>query len=331
MSREVLERLGIKLPFLPTTSVGSFPKPNYLTKGRNDRKKGEITDGELTLLEDRATKEWIDFQEEIGIDILVDGEMYRGDMVAYFAEHIQGFDPGGLVRSYGNRYYYKPIIKDKLKYPGPITVEWWKRAQSLTDKPVKGMLTGPYTIMDWSFNEYYVDRAAAAMALAELIRQEVAALIEAGCKIIQIDEPAVSVRPEELETARQALEIVTSGQNAYFITHICYGAFEKIYPAMLDLPVHNFDLEMSNSGLDMLEYFRKFPFTKDITFGVVDVHSHLIEDVEIIEARIEKALEYLPKDAVWIDPDCGLKTRTVEEARGKLYNIQAAVKLVRKK
>jgi 5-methyltetrahydropteroyltriglutamate--homocysteine methyltransferase len=191
------------------------------------------------------------------------------------------------------------------------------------------MLTGPYTIMDWSFNEYYDDRASATLALAELIREEVRELIAAGCKIIQVDEPAISVRPEELEIARLGLEKVTSGQNAYFITHICYGAFEKIYPAMLDLPVQNFDLEMSNSDLDMLEAFRRHPFTKDITFGVVDVHTHLIEDVDTIKSRIQKALEYLPKDAIWIDPDCGLKTRSVEEAKDKLQNIQTAVETVR--
>lgn len=329
MSRQILNKLGITLPLLPTTSVGSFPKPPYLTKARTDRKKGRITENDLAELENRATREWIDFQEMVGIDILVDGEMYRGDMVAYFAEHIPGFDPGGLVRSYGNRYYYKPIIKGELKYPGPITVEWWKRAQALTRKPIKGMLTGPYTIMDWSFNEYYVDRASATLALAELIRQEAAELIRAGCKIIQIDEPAISVRPEELEIARRGLEKVTSGQNAYFITHICYGAFDKIYPAMLNLPVHNFDLEMSNSDMDMLEQFNRHPFTKDITFGIVDVHSHIIESVEVIKSRIEKALDYLPQEAVWIDPDCGLKTRSVEEAKSKLRNIQEAVDSVR--
>ena len=329
MSREVLNKLGIDLPLLPMTSVGSFPKPRYLIKGRSDRKKGKIGDSELADLEDRATREWIEFQEKIGISIFVDGEMYRGDMVAYFAENIPGFDPGGLVRSYGNRYYYKPIIKRKLKYPGPITVDWWKKTQSLTKKPVKGMLTGPYTIMDWSFNEFYADRAAASYALAELIHQEVAELIKAGCKIIQVDEPAISVRPEELQIAKKALDIVTEGQEAYFITHICYGSFEKIYPGMLELPVHNIDLEMSNSDLDMLKYFKRYPFTKDITFGVVDVHSHVIEDVDLIKSRIEQALKYLPKEAVWIDPDCGLKTRTVDEAKAKLENIQAAVAAVR--
>lgn len=329
MSREVLNKLGIDLPLLPTTSVGSFPKPPYLIKGRSDRKKGKISDSELADLEDRATREWIEFQEKIGISVLVDGEMYRGDMVAYFAENIPGFDTGGLVRSYGNRYYYKPIIKGKLEYPGPITVDWWRKTQSLTKKPVKGMLTGPYTIMDWSFNEYYADRAAASCALAELIRREVAELIRAGCKIVQIDEPAISVRPEELEIARKALDIVTDRQEAYFITHICYGSFEKIYPAMLELPVHNIDLEMSNSDLDMLEYFKRYPFTKDITFGVVDVHSHRIEDVDLIKLRIEQALKYLPKEAVWIDPDCGLKTRTLDEAKAKLENIREAVAAVR--
>ncbi len=329
MSRKYLKEIGIELPSLPTTSVGSFPKPDYLTKARTDHKRGRIGESDLAALEERATKEWVDFQEEIGVDVLVDGEMYRGDMVAYFAEHIPGFDPGGLVRSYGNRYYYKPIIKDQLKYPGPITIEWWKRAQALTKKPVKGMLTGPYTIMDWSFNEHYENRAEATLALADLIREEVRELIAAGCKIIQVDEPAISVRPEELEIARQGLERVTSGQRAYFITHICYGAFDKIYPAMLELPVQNIDLEMSNSDLDMLEQFRRYPFTKDITFGVVDVHTHVIEDVDLIKSRIEKALEYLPKDAVWIDPDCGLKTRTVDEAKAKLRNIQEAVSAVR--
>jgi 5-methyltetrahydropteroyltriglutamate--homocysteine methyltransferase len=325
MSRKLLEKLGIDIPLLPTTSVGSFPKQSYLTKGRADRKRNKITDSELISLEKQATQEWLDFQEQIGVDILVDGEMYRGDMVAYFGEHIPGFDQGGLVRSYGNRYYYKPIIKDKLTYPGPITVDWWKETQALTKKPIKGMLTGPYTIMDWSFNEYYHDRASATMALADLIRQEVIELIKAGCKIIQIDEPAISVRPEELEIARQGLDKVTSNQNAYFITHICYGAFEKIYPAMLELPVQNFDLEMSNSNLDMLELFKKYPFTKDITFGVVDVHTHEIEEVDLIKSRIKKALEYLPKEALWIDPDCGLKTRTVDEAKAKMLNIQQAV------
>jgi 5-methyltetrahydropteroyltriglutamate--homocysteine methyltransferase len=318
MSREKLEKLGLHLPLFPTTSVGSFPKPDYVLKARSDFSKGRITQEQLTELERKATAFWIETQEKLGVDVLVDGEQYRGDMVAYFAERMPGFAEGGLVRSYGNRYYHKPIITGEVKWPGPVTVDWWKYAQSLTKKPVKGMLTGAYTIMDWSFNEFYPDRKTTAMALAGVIRKEVETLIAAGCKIIQIDEPALSVRPEELAIATEAMEKTTQGLSAYFITHACYGAFEYIYPGMLNLAVDNFDLEMSNSDLSLLELFRRYPFTKDISLGVVDVHSHVIEDVPAVRKRIEQALTILPKEGVWVDPDCGLKTRTVEEAIDKL-------------
>ncbi len=329
MSREKLERLGLQLPLFPVTSVGSFPKPEELARARGDFTKGKITREQLSEIERQATAFWIRTQEELGVDVLVDGEQYRGDMVAYFAEQLPGFAPGGLVRSYGNRYYHKPIITDAVRWPGPLTVEWWKFARGLTSKPVKGMLTGPYTVMDWSFNEFYPDRKAACLALANVIRQEAEALVAAGCKIIQIDEPALSVRPEELSIAIEAMERVTAGQNAYFITHACYGAFENIYPGMLELAVDNFDLEMSNSGLDLLELFRRYPFTKDISFGVVDVHSHLIEDPGTVERRIEQALTILPKERVWVDPDCGLKTRTIEEAIEKLRACVLAAKAFR--
>jgi 5-methyltetrahydropteroyltriglutamate--homocysteine methyltransferase len=329
MSREKLKSLGLKLPLFPTTSVGSFPKPDYLSRARADLTKGKIVPAQLHELERKATEFWIETQEEIGIDVLVDGEMYRGDMVAYFAERLPGFTEGGLVRAYGNRYYHKPIITGEVAWPGPVTIDWWKYAQSLTKKPVKGMLTGAYTIMDWSFNEHYPDRRSTAMALAAVIRKEVEALIEAGCKIIQIDEPALSVRPEELSIALEAMEFTTKGLDAYFITHACYGEFDKIYPGMLDLAVDNFDLEMSNSDLDLLEVFRGHPFTKDISFGVVDVHSHKMETSTAVHERIEQALTILPKDRIWIDPDCGLKTRTVEEAIEKLRLCVAAAKSFR--
>jgi 5-methyltetrahydropteroyltriglutamate--homocysteine methyltransferase len=329
MRRAKLQRLGLTLPLLPTTSVGSFPKPDYLLEARAKYARKEVSRQALEALEKRATEFWIRQQEEIGIDILVDGEQYRGDMVAYFADMMPGFQMGGLVRSYGNRYYHKPIIAGKIAWPGPITVEWWKFAQGLTDRPIKGMLTGPYTIMDWSFNDHYPDRKSACFALARGIRKEVEALVEAGAKIVQIDEPALSVRPEELTFAVEAMQLVTEGIPAYFITHICYGAFEFIYPKMLKLPVENFDLEMSNSGLDLISLFKKHPFTKDLSFGVVDVHSHVVETPAVVKDRIEKALQVIPTEGLWIDPDCGLKTRTVEEAQGKLRSIVTAIKEVR--
>jgi 5-methyltetrahydropteroyltriglutamate--homocysteine methyltransferase len=329
MSRAKLRKLGIDLPLFPVTSVGSFPKPDFLASARTDFQRGKITAGQLRELEERATAFWIEKQEELGVDVLVDGEQYRGDMVAYFAENLPGFEQGGLVRSYGNRYYRKPIITGTVTWQKPITVAWWKYAQSLTKKPVKGMLTGPYTIMDWSFNEYYADRKATCMALAQVVRKEVEALLEAGSKIVQVDEPALSVRPEELPVALEGLHAVMDGLPAYFITHACYGAFERIYPQMLEAPVDNFDLEMSNSSLDMLALFRKHRFTKDISFGVVDSHSHVVEPVETVGERIAQALEVFPAEAVWVDPDCGLKTRSVEESLGKLRVIVKAAKAFR--
>ena len=329
MSREKLQKLGIDLPLFPTTSVGSFPKPDYLLKARGDFAKGRISRPELEEKARQATEFWIRKQEELGVDVLVDGEMYRGDMVAYFAEQLRGFEEGGLVRSYGNRYYHKPIITGEVRWEAPITVGWWKYAQGLTEKPVKGMLTGPYTVMDWSFNEFYPGRRETCLALAKEIRREVEALIAAGAQIIQIDEPATSVRPEELQVAIEGLRAVTEGLPAYFITHICYGAFEFIYPGMLEMPVDNFDLEMSNSGLDMLGLFKRHRFTKDISFGVVDVHSHAVEEDDVVEERLRQALDVLPKESIWVDPDCGLKTRTVEEAIAKMQVLVKVAKALR--
>lgn len=325
MMRKKLERLGVNVPLLPTTAVGSYPKPDYIKETRRKGLKG------LRELEDKATREWIKIQEEVGLDILVDGEMYRGDMVTFFAENMDGFEISGLVRSYGNRYYRKPRIVGEIKWRGPITVEKWEFAQSLTKKPVKGMITGPYTMMDWSFDEFYRSRKKACLRIAEELRKEVESLCRAGVKIMQIDEPALSTRPEELPTAKEALEIITGTLNIYFIMHVCYGAFEHIYPEMLSLPVDNFDLEMSNSELDLIELFEKNPFTKDISFGVVDVHSHRVEDADTIQKRIEKALSVLKPESIWIDPDCGLKTRTKDEAVGKLKNMVQAVRRVREK
>ena len=315
----------------PTTTVGSFPKPDYLKKARTQLQRGAIDDRELEKLERKATEEWIRTQEEIGLDILVDGEMYRGDMAAFFADRLDGFETSGLVRSYGNRYYKKPIAKRDVKFRGQMTVDWWRFAQGLTDKPVKGILTGPYTMMDWSFNEAYPDRKGLTMALAQALRKEVDALVEAGCRYVQIDEPAVSTRTDELETAIEAMAVCTDGlpDDVKTITHICYGDFAAIYPDMLRIPVDQFDLEMSNSELDMLDLFGKHAFTKEIAFGVVDVHSHELESVEDVKRRVRAALEVIPPERITIDPDCGLKTRTREETVEKLKVIVQAARELR--
>jgi 5-methyltetrahydropteroyltriglutamate--homocysteine methyltransferase len=314
---------------LPTTTVGSFPKPAYLTKARAQLRSRKISDADLAELEKRATREMIALQEDVGLDILVHGEMERGDMATYFAERLDGFSISGPVRSYGNRYYRKPIVGGAVVRPKPITVETYEFAQSLTEKPVKGMLTGPYTMCDWSFNTHYQDRRELTLAMAEVIAQEARDLDIAGCEYIQIDEPAISTRPEELSLAIEAMGIVTSGLKAKTISHICYGDFKTIYPEILKLPVDQLDLEFANSEFTNLEIFSDPPFTKEIAVGVIDIHTQRIETVEQVKDWIRTALEVFDPEKVTIDPDCGLKTRTIEEAAEKLRVMVQAVKEIR--
>ena len=316
-------------PILLTTTVGSFGKPEYLQKARNQFAKGKISASELHELERKATTEWIRIQEEIGLDILVDGEMYRGDMVAYFADLLDGYKEGGLVRSYGNRYYHKPIIAGKISRPNPMTVDWFRYAQSLTDRPVKGMLTGPYTMLDWSFNEAYPTRRDAALALAEVIRQEAEDLEAAGAKYIQIDEPAIHARPEEIDIAIEAMGIVTQNLRAKTVSHICYGDFAAIYPQVLKLPVDQLDLAMANYEYRWLDLFDKDPFTRELAIGIVDVHKHELESVDEAAEGIRKGLRYVSAERLYPHPDCGLKTRTVEETVAKCRVVVEAAKKVR--
>jgi len=315
---------------LLTTTVGSFPKPDYLTRARNQFSLGKIGREELAALERQATAEVIRLQEEIGLDILVHGEMERGDMVAYFAELLtESMAISGLVRSYGNRYYRKPIIIGKLRWQGPMTVEMWRYAQGLTDKPVKGMLTGPYTMVDWSFDEYYDSRREAVLDMAGVIHQEAMELEKAGARYIQVDEPAASTRPEEMALVSQGLAVVTEGLKAKTISHVCYGDFAKVFDQIVDLPVDQLDIEAANSDYDLLELFRRHPFDKEVALGVVDVHDHRLETVEEVKEGIRRGLEVLPLERLYIDPDCGLKTRTWEEAAAKLRVMVQAVREVK--
>jgi 5-methyltetrahydropteroyltriglutamate--homocysteine methyltransferase len=316
---------------LLTTTVGSFPKPDYLTRARNQFSLGKIGRGELTALERQATAEVIRLQEEVGLDILVHGEMERGDMVAYFAELLsESMAIGGLVRSYGNRYYRKPIIIGKLHWQGPMTVEMWRYAQGLTDKPVKGMLTGPYTMVEWSFDEYYPSRREAVLDMARAIHQEAVELEKAGAGYIQVDEPAASTRPEEMELVAQGLAVVTEGLKAKTITHMCYGDFASVFDQIVRLPVDLLDIEAANSDYHLLELFRRHRFDKEVALGVVDVHNHRVETLEEVKEGIRRGLEVLPPQRLYIDPDCGLKTRTWEEAAAKLRVMVQAVREVRR-
>ena len=300
----------------------SKPEPTFA--------RGRLPHEELEALERQYTQFWIEHQNGLGLDIVVDAEMYRGDMATFFAEMMDGMEISGLVRSYGNRYYRKPIAVGPLKRVESFSLDWWQYAQSLTDKPVKGIITGPYTMAEWSYNNFYDTQEDFVLAMAEVLHEEVVDLEKAGAKFIQIDEPAVSTRPEDLPLAIRAMAVVVEGITATTGTHICYGDFEAIYPKMLDIPVDVIDLEMANSDFDLLELFKQqAPFTKKLAMGVVDVHSHVIENKEQVKAGIYKGLDVVPADRLYIDPDCGLKTRTVDEAQAKLGVIVEAVKEVR--
>jgi len=315
---------------LLTTSVGSLPKPDYLTKARAAFAAGKLDRAELDKLTLKATEEYIRMQERLGVDILVHGEMERGDMVAYFGELLsESMKLGGLVRSYGNRYYHKPVITGELHWQGPMTVDMWRFAQGLTDRPVKGMLTGPYTIVEWSFDEHYPTRADAVRAMAAVVRREAEELVKAGAKYVQVDEPAASTRPEEMDLVIEALDIVTKDLGAKTITHICYGDFASVIDHIARLPVDQLDLEMANSDYALLDVIRRQDhFDKELAMGVVDSHSHAIEPLEEVKAGIKKGLELLPPERLYIDPDCGLKTRTPEEAEAKLRVLtQAALEV----
>jgi 5-methyltetrahydropteroyltriglutamate--homocysteine methyltransferase len=318
---------------LMTTTVGSFPKPDYLVKARSAFASGRIANGELDKLTRQATVECIRLQEDVGLDILVHGEMERGDMVAYFGELLtESMAVGGLVRSYGNRYYHKPIITGGLHWQGPMTGDMWRFAQGLTDKPVKAMLTGPYTIVEWSFDEHYGSRREAVLAMAGVVRREAEELVKAGARYVQVDEPAASTRPEEMDLVLEALGTVTSGLDAKTITHVCYGDFARVFDHIAKLPVDQIDLEMANSDYDLLDLIREHrdEFGKELAMGVVDVHTHVLEPLDEVKAGIRKGLEVLPPERLYIDPDCGLKTRTWDEAEAKLRVVAQAVREIKR-
>jgi len=319
---------------LLTTTVGSFAKPEYLQKARNQFAAAKMSAEELDRLTRQATKEVVELQEALGMDVFVHGEMERGDMVGFFGENMEGMRPGQLVRSYGNRYYHKPVIVDEVRWDRPITLDYWTYAQGLTDRPVKGMLTGPYTIVEWSFDEHYPSRRDAVLAMARVIHAEAAALARAGAKYIQIDEPAIHTRPDaDFDLGVESMEAVVRGIDAEFHTHICYGDIARIYPGMLRLPVKQIHLAFKNENFELLKLFEQIPFdtSKELGLGVIDVHTHNVETITEVQEGIERTLALLPPERVWIEPDCGLKTRTPDEVREKLKVMIAARDAVRRR
>ena len=311
---------------LLTTTVGWFPKPVELRRARWQFSEGEIDRTQLGAAEQRARTDALELQQRLGLDQLVDGQLERSDSVTYFAEQLEGMESAGLVRCFDNRYYRKPRIVADVGRRGPITVETWRAAQAVASKPVKALLTGPYTLMDWSFDEYYGSRERCCMALAEVIRAEAQELVAAGAEEIEIDEPAISSRPHEMQLATEALRHVTQPLRgkARSWTYIGYGNLLPVAEAVFALPVDGLLLELTHTGAALLERLADFPSSKLMGAGVADVHSTDVESADTVRARAERLLEHVDAERLWLMPDSGLRTLSTPVATAKLQAIVEA-------
>ncbi len=320
--------------YFPTTIVGSYPKIPPAEDLIRKRKRGLVSEEEFHELVKPSIKAVIEDYVSAGIDILSDGEQSREDMVAYFAERLEGYKGGEWVRIFDNVYFRKPVVVSEIKYVAPMALTDWMYAQSVAgDKPVKAILTGPYTMADWSFDLYYGDRRELVIALAKVIRREVEEFVKAGASFVQIDEPALSTRPlkEDTDIVKEALEIIFSGISAKKIVHICFGKIERILEYLLEYPVDQFDFEFKNSSFRLLPYLCEYGYDKELGYGVIDVHSTRIEEVDEIYADIKRIMDlgFLGPEKIYVDPDCGLKRLPREIAVAKLRNMVKAVKKAR--
>jgi len=339
--RARMQQERLNLPKLPTTTIGSFPQTGDLRRVRRQFEKGSISAEEYEQFIKDQIRAVIDHQESLGIDVLVHGEPERNDMVQYFGEQLEGFafTRNGWVQSYGSRYVRPPVIYGDVSRPRPMTVKWAEYAQSLSEKPVKGMLTGPVTILNWSFVRDDQPRADTCRQIALAIRDEVADLDAAGIRMIQIDEAALReglpLRKDDwqeyLDWAVECFRITAAGARpeTQIHTHMCYSEFNDIFQAISDLDADVISIENARSGLELLEAFRERGYDKGIGPGVYDIHSPRVPPAEEIAENLKATLTVLDVDQVWVNPDCGLKTRKPEEATPALTNMVAAAKQVR--
>ncbi|MFE0493662.1 5-methyltetrahydropteroyltriglutamate--homocysteine S-methyltransferase [Streptomyces albidoflavus] len=339
--RAVAQRERLRLPLLPTTTIGSFPQTGEVRAARADLRAGRI---DAAGYEERIAAEIaevIAFQEKAGIDVLVHGEAERNDMVQYFAEQLSGYlaTRHGWVQSYGTRYVRPPVLAGDISRPAPMTVGWTTYAQSLTERPVKGMLTGPVTMLAWSFvrDDQPLGETAAQVALA--LRDEVADLEAAGTSVIQVDEPALretlplraADRPAYLEWATRAFRLTTGGvaPATQIHTHMCYAEFGDIVQAIDDLDADVISLEAARSHMEVAHELAAHGYPREAGPGVYDIHSPRVPGAEEAAALLREGLAAIPAERLWVNPDCGLKTRGWPETRASLENLVAAARTVR--
>ena len=339
--RATTQHKRFNLPSFPTTTIGSFPQTPEIRKARAAHGKGSLSDAEYNKFLQEETERAVRWQETIGLDVLVHGELERNDMVQYFGEQLSGFvfTDNAWVQSYGSRYVRPPILFGDVSRPKPMTVAWWQYAASLTKKPMKAMLTGPVTILNWSFVRDDIPRSQACRQIALAIRDEVQDLETAGAGMIQIDEAALreglplrlSDWRSYLEWAVDSFRICSSGvrDETQIHTHMCYSEFNQIIDAIGAMDADVISIETSRSKMELLDAFTSYRYPNEIGPGVYDIHSPRIPEVGEMTELLKLARQRLTDSQLWINPDCGLKTRKWEEVRPALVNMVAAARELR--
>ncbi|RQM84273.1 5-methyltetrahydropteroyltriglutamate--homocysteine S-methyltransferase [Staphylococcus xylosus] len=340
--RKKAQDARLNLPDLPTTTIGSFPQSQEVRKYRADWKNSRITDAAYKDFLKNEIARWIKIQEDIGLDVLVHGEFERNDMVEFFGEKLQGFlvTKYGWVQSYGSRAVKPPVIYGDVKWTEPLTVKETLYAQSLTDKPVKGMLTGPVTILNWSFERVDLPREEVQDQIALAINEEVLALENEGIQIIQVDEPALreglplrsEYHADYLDKAVRSFKLSTSSvaDETQIHTHMCYSQFGQIIHAIYDLDADVISIETSRSHGDLIQDFEDITYDLGIGLGVYDIHSPRIPTESEITEAINRALQEIDRSLFWVNPDCGLKTRKEDEVKEALSVLVNSVDKLRK-
>jgi 5-methyltetrahydropteroyltriglutamate--homocysteine methyltransferase len=340
-SRRRAQQVRLDLPPLPTTTIGSFPQTADLRKARAAHRAGHLDHGSYEDAMRAEIRQVVDLQTELGLDVLVHGEPERNDMVQYFAEQLHGFlaTKHGWVQSYGTRYVRPPIIAGDVSRPDPMTVQWAQFAQGLTDRPLKGMLTGPVTMLAWSFVRDDQPEADTARQVALALRDEVADLRQAGIAVIQVDEPALretlplrrQARADYLAWAVEAFRLTTSGvpDDTQIHTHMCYAEFGDVLAAIIDMDADVISLEAARSEMGIVDDLARSGYPNEVGPGVWDIHSPRVPATAEIASRIRAASSQFPADRIWVNPDCGLKTRGYPEVRASLANLVEATRQVR--
>ena len=340
-ARQAAQAKALKLPLFPTTTIGSFPQTTDLRRLRASLRKGELSEDEYQQAIKDNILSLVKLQEELGLDVLVHGEFERSDMVEYFGERLEGyyFLRNGWVLSYGSRCVKPPVIYGDVYRQGPMTVLWSKLAQSLTSCPMKGILTGPVTMLNWSFVRDDIPREEVCLQLALAIRDEVADLEKAGIKVIQIDEPALreglplqpGKQSDYLRWAVDAFRLASSGSalRTQIHSHMCYSDFNTIIDHIIRMDADVISIENSRAGGRLLQVFKEKEYPNGIGPGVWDIHSPLVPSQEEIERHLREIIELLPADKVWVNPDCGLKTRGWEEVKASLQHMVSAARTLR--